>query len=36
MSCRIGYNTELEQGTFGGQHSRSFEEANIFPEQGNH
>jgi hypothetical protein len=29
MSCRIGHNTELEQGATGGQPSRSFEEANI-------
>jgi hypothetical protein len=35
MSCRIGPNTELEQGVFLGQHSRIFEEAN-FPEQGKH
>jgi hypothetical protein len=36
MSCRIGPNTELEQGAFGGQHSRRFEEAHFFPEQGKH
>jgi hypothetical protein len=34
MSCRIGPNTEVEQGAIGGQPSRSFEQANIFPEQG--
>ena len=36
MSCRIGANTELEQGAVGGQPSRSFEETNPFPEQGKH
>jgi hypothetical protein len=36
MSCRIGRNTELEQGAIGGQPSRSFEEPNPFPEQGKH
>jgi hypothetical protein len=36
MSCHIGPNTELEQGAFGGQPSRSFEEAILFPEQGKH
>jgi hypothetical protein len=36
MSCRIGANTELEQGAVGGQLSRSFEETNPFPEQGKH
>jgi hypothetical protein len=36
MSCRIGPNIELEQGAIGGQHSRSFEEANPFLEQGKH
>jgi hypothetical protein len=34
MSCRIGPNAEFEQGAIGGQPSRSFEEANSFPEQG--
>jgi hypothetical protein len=36
MSCRIGPNAEVEQGAVGGQPSRSFEEANLFPEQGKH
>jgi hypothetical protein len=36
MSCRIGPNTELEQGAAGGQPSQSFEEANPFHEQGKH
>jgi hypothetical protein len=36
MSCRMGHNVEFEQGAFGGQHSQSFEEANIFPQQGKH
>jgi hypothetical protein len=36
MSCRIGPNTEFEQGAVEGQPSRSFEEANLFPEQGKH
>jgi hypothetical protein len=36
MSCRIGPNTELEQGAAGGQSSSSFEESNPFPEQGRH
>jgi hypothetical protein len=36
MSCRIGPNTELEQGAAGGQLSPSFKEANPFPEQGKH
>jgi hypothetical protein len=34
MSCHIGPNTEFEQGAIGGQPSQSFEEANLFPEQG--
>jgi hypothetical protein len=34
MSCRIGPNTELEQGAAGGQPPQSFEETNPFPEQG--
>jgi hypothetical protein len=34
MSCRIGPNIELEQGTVGGQPSQSFEETNAFLEQG--
>jgi hypothetical protein len=36
MSCRIGPNTEFEQGAIGGQPSQSFEEANPFPKQGKH
>jgi hypothetical protein len=36
MPCHIGPNVEVEQGAVGGQPSRSFEEANLFPEQGNH
>jgi hypothetical protein len=36
MSCRIGPNAEVEHGAIGGQPSRSFEEANPLPEQGNH
>jgi hypothetical protein len=36
MSCCIGPNAKLEQGVFGGQYSRSFEEANFFSEQGKH
>jgi hypothetical protein len=36
MSCRIGPNTELEQGPAGGQPSQSFEEINPFPKQGKH
>jgi hypothetical protein len=36
MPCRIGPNTELEQGAVGGQPSPSFEEANPFPEQDKH
>jgi uncharacterized membrane protein YbaN (DUF454 family) len=36
MSCRIGPNTELEQGAVGGQSSQNFEETNSFPEQGKH
>jgi hypothetical protein len=36
MSCHIGPNAELKQGAFGGQSSQSFEEANIFPDQGKH
>jgi hypothetical protein len=36
MSCRIGPNTELEQGAAGGQLLSSFEETNPFPEQGKH
>jgi hypothetical protein len=36
MSWRIGRNTEIEEGAIGGQPSRSFEEANSFPEQGKH
>jgi hypothetical protein len=36
MSCRIGPNTELKQGVVGGQPSQSFEEANIYFEQGKH
>jgi hypothetical protein len=36
MSCCIGPNTEVEHGAVGGQPSRNFEEANPFPEQGNH
>jgi hypothetical protein len=36
MSCHIGPNTKLEQGAAGGQHSRSFEEANISFEHGKH
>jgi hypothetical protein len=36
MPCRIGPNTELEQGAIGGQPSPSFEEANPFPEQDKH
>jgi hypothetical protein len=35
MSYRIGPNIELEQGAFGGQPSRSFEDTN-FSEQGKH
>jgi hypothetical protein len=34
MSCHIGPNIEFEQGAIGGQPSRSFEEANLFPKQG--
>jgi hypothetical protein len=36
MSCRIGPNVEVEQGTAGGQPSQSFEETKSFPEQGKH
>ena len=36
MSCRIGPNIKVEQGAVGGQPSRSFEEANFFPEQAKH
>jgi hypothetical protein len=36
MSCRIGPNVEFEQGAVRGQPSLSFEEANLFPEQGKH
>jgi hypothetical protein len=36
MSCCIGPNAEVEQGGVGGQPSQSFEEANPFPEQGQH
>jgi hypothetical protein len=36
MSCRIEPNTEVEQGAVGGQHSRSFEEANISFEPDKH
>jgi hypothetical protein len=36
MSCRIGPNTELEQGAAEGQPSPSFEETNPFPEQCKH
>jgi hypothetical protein len=36
MSCRIGPNTDVEQGVVGGQLSQSFEEANIFFEQDKH
>jgi hypothetical protein len=36
MSCRIGPNTELEQGADVGEPSSSFEETNPFPEQGKH
>jgi hypothetical protein len=36
MSCHIGPNAEFEQGAIRGQPSRSFEEANLFPEQGKH
>jgi hypothetical protein len=36
MTCRIEPNVEVEQGAVGGQPSRSFEEANSFPEQGKH
>jgi hypothetical protein len=36
MSCRIEPNTEFEHGAIRGQHLRSFEEANFFPEQGKH
>jgi hypothetical protein len=36
MSCRIGPNAELEQGAIGGQPTQTFEEANLFVEQGKH
>jgi hypothetical protein len=37
MSCRIGSNTTLEQGAFGGRHSPSFDETNTPSfEQGKH
>jgi hypothetical protein len=36
MSCRIGPNAEVEQGAVRGQPSQSFEEDNIFFEQGKH
>jgi hypothetical protein len=36
MSCRIGPNTELEQGADVGQPSSSFEETNPFSEQDKH
>jgi hypothetical protein len=36
MSCRIGPHAEFEQGAVGGQPSSSFEEANLFHEQGEH
>jgi hypothetical protein len=36
MSWRIGPNAEFEQGSIGGQPSQSFEEDNLFPEQGKH
>jgi hypothetical protein len=36
MSCHIGPNTNFEQWAIGRQPSRSFEEANLFPEQGKH
>jgi hypothetical protein len=36
MLCRIGPNTELEQGAIRGQPSQSFEEANPFPKKGKH
>jgi hypothetical protein len=36
MSCRIWPNPEFEQGAVGRQPLCSFEEANIFPEQGMH
>jgi hypothetical protein len=36
MSCHIGPNIEFEEGVVRGQPSRSFEEANLFPEQGKH
>jgi hypothetical protein len=36
MSCRIGPNTELEQGAAGEQPLQSFEETNPFPEQDKH
>jgi hypothetical protein len=36
VSCRIGSNTELEQGAAVGQLSQNFEETNPLPEQGKH
>jgi hypothetical protein len=36
MTCHVGPNTEFKQGAVEGQPSRSFEEANFFPEQGKH
>jgi hypothetical protein len=36
MSCRIGPNTKLEQGTAGGQPPSSLEETNPFSKQGKH
>jgi hypothetical protein len=36
MSCRTGSSDEFQLGAFGGQPSRSFEEANLFLEQGKH
>jgi hypothetical protein len=36
MLCCMGPNAEFEEGALRGQPSRSFEETNIFPEQGKH